>query len=176
MANLIEQLQNLTVNEIKLEVALLKEINIVNAAKETGNRMMGALAKAATSIFKAVSENSSVDYEVVRMADIIKEGTLDISDNDKDKVIEILKEQLILKCGIPNMDGEKISDDRLSVMVVSEAAKMYNIPRYATFANKINQINIYYNKDILRALHEIIKAQNPDEAVNFETGCRKGLI
>ena len=50
MANLIEQLQNLTVNEIKLEVALLKEINIVNAAKETGNRMMGALAKAATSI------------------------------------------------------------------------------------------------------------------------------
>ena len=175
MANLIEQLQNLTVNEIKLEVALLKEINIVNAAKETGNRMMGALAKAATSIFQAVSENSSIDYEVVRMADIIREGTRDISDDDKEKVIELLKEQLIAKCGIIDTESGKISDDRLSVMVVSEAAKMYNIPRYATFANKINQINIYYNKDFLRALHEIIKAQNPDEAVDFENRLQKRL-
>lgn len=175
MANLIEQLQNLTVNEIKLEVALLKEINIVNAAKETGNRMMGALAKAATSIFQAVSENSSIDYEVVRMADIIREGTRDISDDDKEKVIELLKEQLIAKCGIIDTESGKISDDRLSVMVVSEAAKMYNIPRYATFANKINQINIYYNKDFLRALHEIIKAQNPVEAVDFENRLQKRL-
>ena len=118
MANLIEQLQNLTVNEIKLEVALLKEINIVNAAKETGNRMMGALAKAATSIFQAVSENSSIDYEVVRMADIIREGTRDISDDDQEMVIELLTEQLIAQTGIIDNESGKISDDRRSVMGV----------------------------------------------------------
>jgi hypothetical protein len=52
---------------------------------------------------------------------------------------------------------------------------MYASPKYSSFAAKIHDIGIYYNKDLILAVHEMIQAQSPQEAADFDSRIQKRL-
>lgn len=175
MPNLFNDIDRLTTNDIRMELALIRNINLTNMAKETGNKMVGALARMASSLIQTVSQNSSVDYEVVRMSDVIRKEYDELAGMTRDKLKESLKSTLMQRFNSAVGTENVLSEERVSYLIVSEAARMYDIPRYASFANKIHNIGIYYNKDVLQALHEMIRKQSPEEAEEFDQRLQKRL-
>lgn len=175
MPNLFNDIDRLTTNDIRMELALIRNINLTNMAKETGNKMVGALARMASSLIQTVSQNSSVDYEVVRMSDVIRKEYDELAGMTRDELKESLKSTLMQRFNSAVGTENVLSEERMSYLIVSEAARMYDIPRYASFANKIHNIGIYYNKDVLQALHEMIRKQSPEEAEEFDQRLQKRL-
>lgn len=175
MPNLFNDIDRLTTNDIRMELALIRNINLTNMAKETGNKMVGALARIASSLIQTVSQNSSVDYEVVRMSDVIRKEYDELAGMTRDELKESLKSTLMQRFNSAVGTENVLSEERVSYLIVSEAARMYDIPRYASFANKIHNIGIYYNKDVLQALHEMIRKQSPEEAEEFDQRLQKRL-
>lgn len=175
MPNLFDDIDRLTTNDIRMELALIRNINLTNMAKETGNKMVGALARMASSLIQTVSQNSSVDYEVVRMSDVIRKEYDELVGMTRDELKESLKNTLMQRFNSAVGTENVLSEERVSYLIVSEAARMYDIPRYASFANKIHNIGIYYNKDVLQALHEMIRKQSPEEAEEFDQRLQKRL-
>lgn len=175
MPNLFNDIDRLTTNDIRMELALIRNINLTNMAKETGNKMVGALARMASSLIQTVSQNSSVDYEVVRMSDVIRKEYDELAGMTRDELKESLKSTLMQRFNSAVGTENVLSEERVSYLIVSEAARMYDIPRYASFANKIHNIGIYYNKDVLQALHEMIRKQSPEEAEEFDQRLQKRL-
>lgn len=175
MPNLFDDIDRLTTNDIRMELALIRNINLTNMAKETGNKMVGALARMASSLIQTVSQNSSVDYEVVRMSDVIRKEYDELAGMTRDELKESLKNTLMQRFNSAVGTENVLSEERVSYLIVSEAARMYDIPRYASFANKIHNIGIYYNKDVLQALHEMIRKQSPEEAEEFDQRLQKRL-
>lgn len=175
MPNLFNDIDRLTTNDIRMELALIRNINLTNMAKETGNKMVGALARMASSLIQTVSQNSSVDYEVVRMSDVIRKEYDELAGMTRDELKESLKSTLMQRFNSAVGTENVLSEERVSYLIVSKAARMYDIPRYASFANKIHNIGIYYNKDVLQALHEMIRKQSPEEAEEFDQRLQKRL-
>ncbi len=175
MPNLFNDIDRLTTNDIRMELALIRNINLTNMAKETGNKMVGALARMASLLIQTVSQNSSVDYEVVRMSDVIRKEYDELAGMTRDELKESLKSTLMQRFNSAVGTENVLSEERVSYLIVSEAARMYDIPRYASFANKIHNIGIYYNKDVLQALHEMIRKQSPEEAEEFDQRLQKRL-
>ena len=175
MPNLFNDIDRLTTNDIRMELALIRNINLTNMAKETGNKMVGALARMASSLIQTVSQNSSVDYEVVRMSDVIRKEYDELAGMTRDELKESLKSTLMQRFNSAVGTENMLSEERVSYLIVSEAARMYDIPRYASFANKIHNIGIYYNKDVLQALHEMIRKQSQEEAEEFDQRLQKRL-
>lgn len=175
MPNLFNDIDRLTTNDIRMELALIRNINLTNMAKETGNKMVGALARMASSLIQTVSQNSSVDYEVVRMSDVIRKEYDELAGMTRDELKESLKNTLMQRFNSAVGTENVLSEERVSYLIVSEAARMYDIPRYASFANKIHNIGIYYNKDVLQALHEMIRKQSSEEAEEFDQRLQKRL-
>lgn len=175
MPNLFEDIDRLTTNDIRVELALVKNVNLTNIAKETGNKMVGALARMASSLIQTVSQNSSVDYEVVRMSDVIRKEYEELAGMTREELKESLKNTLMQRFNAAVGTENVLSEERVSYLIAAEAAKMYDIPRYASFANKISNIGIYYNKDVLQAIHEMIRKQSPKEAEEFDQRLQKRL-
>ena len=95
MHNLFNDIDRLTTNDIRMELALIRNINLTNMAKETGNKMVGALARMASSLIQTVSQSSSVDYEVVRMSDVIRKEYDELAGMTRDELEESLKSTLM---------------------------------------------------------------------------------
>lgn len=168
MVSIFEDFDRLSENDLRIELALVKNVSISNVAKETGNRMVGALAKMVSSVVQTVSKDYPADYEVVKMSDIVKHDYNELSVVNKEELKERLKSALTQKCASLAKQGEILTEERASYIIVSEAAKMYDIPKYASFTNKIHDICIYYYKDLIMAIHEMIKRQSPQEAEEFD--------
>jgi hypothetical protein len=174
MTNIFNDLDVLSTNDLRVELALLENVNFTNMAKETGNKFVGALAKMATSLIQTVNGDASLDYEVTKMSDIVRKEYQELAGISREQLSENIKNILVQRC--VSMSGNAaISDEKASYMVVSEAAKLYDIPKYGTFANKIRGIGIYYNKELLLAVHDMIKKQTPQEAEKLDDSLQKRL-
>lgn len=175
MPNLFNDIDRLTTNDIRMELALIKNINLTNIAKETGSKMAGALARMASSLIQTVSQGSSIDYEVVRMSDVIRKEYDELTGMTREELKNTFKETLMQKFNALQGTENSMSEEKVSYLIVAEAARMYDIPRYASYANKIHNIGIYYNKDVLQAIHEMIRKQSPKEAEEFDQRLQKRL-
>lgn len=173
MVNIFRDIEKLSTNDIRMELALMKNINLTNAAKETGSRMVGAIAKMATSLMQSVSENSSIDYDATGMADVIRSDYDELAGVDRNELIRRLCALLTQKCAA--VGGTGLSEERITYIVISEAARFYNLPKYTTFTNKLNDIIIYYYKDFIQALHEMLKHQTGQAADELDKRLQKRL-
>ena len=85
-----------------------------------------------------------------------------MSANDRIQLEYNLKTLMLEKCRELNDDikDEEVSDERLSFLIVNEAAKIYpSIEKYAASANKIEKIHIEYKKAFINSLHAYLQKQ-----------------
>ena len=153
MPYIFDGIRYMSDDELKTEIALLKKISFVNVAKSVGNRALGTVADIANSLIKSFSKDSSWDYKVLEVADMVREECNLLQNMSRPLLMAELKRQIAIKCGISSDEAELVSDKYLSIVMCKEAAKLYNIEKYSTIAYKIEQIRIQYNTDFYNSLH-----------------------
>ncbi len=172
MAGLYEIFTRMTDDEIRMQIAFLKNITLANVAKETGNKVLGGFAGFANSITEAFSGKTPFSYQSKNVSDMVNDDYDRMAVNDRIQLEYELKRLLLQKCielnPAVNKEGN-VSDDRLVFLVVNEAAKVYpSIEKYASCANKIEQIHIEYNKAFINSLHIYLQKQEADDVKRMD--------
>ncbi len=175
MTNIFADLDNLSTNDLRVELALINNINFTNMARETGNRVIGALAKMASGLIQNSSQGESFGYEVTKMSDMVKDRYNELAGITREELKSSIRSICMERCRLLLPTGQELSEEKASYMIISEAARMYGIARYASFANKIHEISIYYNKDLIQAVHDMLKKQTVQEAESFNTRLQQRL-
>lgn len=178
MANIFDGIDKMTDNQLKIEIALFSQVKLSNAAIETGNRVLGGVVDMANSIVKSFGGKSSWEYEAVRVSDMVNNTYEELFDKDREWLLAELNRQIEQKLGV---NSEKSHTDKtehyekLSIMIINEAAATYSLEKYDTPANKIEKISIEYNKAYLQAIHNILVKQTPEEAAKVNVRMQKRL-
>lgn len=160
MPNLFDGLRAMSDEEIKLQIALFQNVNLLNAARETGERVLGGLAGVANSFAASLGRKSSITYEQMHITDRVRAAVAGLSGKDSVQLIFELKQEILQKCGLSAEEAVGLSENRISFLVLTEAAKSYTIQKNATPANKIEAVSIQYKEAFLTELHSrLVKEQ-----------------
>ncbi len=173
MANIFDGIKAFSDEEIRMEVALFSQVNFTNAAKETGNRVVGGIAEIANSFVELFGGKKSLSYDVVSVADMVRKEADALVGKDRVWLEDRLRQLIIERLGVA--DDSMLSNDVISVMVVGEAAVTYGVEKYDIFANKLEKVSIEYNKALLSTIHGILVYQNREEAVATDRRIQKAL-
>lgn len=160
MADIFSVLDKFSDDELRVEISLLKQINITNAVKETGSRLLSGLADLTDSLIKSFNSERGISYEAVRMSDMVKRQMQQLVLCTRPELIDMLTHLLYEKCGITD---EAVTKEKAGIMIITAAADTYNISKYETPANKIEEVSIEYNKAYLTMLHRILISQTPEQ-------------
>ena len=64
MSDIISEISRISEDELRMQIALIDNVNISNAVKETGYRLVNVLADVANSFTQSIGIKNSIDYEV----------------------------------------------------------------------------------------------------------------
>ena len=170
--NIFEDIRNMTDEEIKMQIAMLNCINLANAAKETTDKFIGGLAQFANNLIRTFGKTTEFEYQITYISDMIQDSLSTMKDKDRQWLLSELKSQIIKKCGITNND---ISEEKLTFVMINEAASAYKINKYETCANKLKNVCIEYNNALLRSLHIHLLKQEKDARQETDLKMQKRL-
>ena len=150
MADIISEISRISEDELRMQIALIDNVNISNAVKETGYRLVNVLADVANSFTQSIGIKNSIDYEVKKVSDLVREDCLRYKALDREQLEKMLYERLKVIC--PDIDGDmqdKAVKERMSKYIIDDAASAYGINKYMSPAHKIEEISIKYNNAFL---------------------------
>ncbi len=175
MANIFDGIKNLSDDEIRMEVALFSQVNFANAAKETGNKIIGGIAEIASDFMKMLGGKGDWGYDVVKVTDMVRKDMSNLALKDRQWLIVKLTELLAQKVGVEMETDGCYSNDAISERVVREAAVGYGVEKYDTFANKLEKVSVEYNKALLSAIHSILTEQSREEVIATDKMLQRAL-
>ena len=158
MSDIISELSRISEDELRMQIALIDNVNISNAVKETGYRLVNVLADVANSFTQSIGIKNSIDYEVKKVSDLVREDCLRYKALDREKLEKMLYERLEVMC--PEIEGDmkdKEVKEQMSRYIIDEAASAYGINKYMSPAHKIEEISIRYNNAFLNNIMNQIR-------------------
>ena len=146
MMNLFEGVRKMTDDEIRMQIALFRNVTLLNAAKETSGKVLGGLADIANAFAESFSKRTPFDFQVTRVCDMVRKEYDRLKANDRVQLEYELKKILTEKCRelVPE-ESEEPDEERLSFLIINEAAKVYGIHKYKTPSGKIEAVSTAYH-------------------------------
>ena len=65
-------------------------------------------------------------------------------------------------------ESEEPDEERLSFLIINEAAKVYGIHKYKTPSGKIEAVSTAYNNALLSVLHTRLQKQGKEEVIHTD--------
>ena len=90
MADIISEMDNMTDDEIRMQIALIDNVNIPNAVKETGHRLINVLADVANAFTESIGIKNSI------VSDLVRDDTLKYKAVDRIQLKKMLWDRLCL--------------------------------------------------------------------------------
>ncbi len=165
-------LSNLSDDEIRGQIALLRCVTFSNTIKERGQKAVKYFVEAASGMF-GMGANAGKDemIELLNTRKLIDNTYNDLMRYDRDKLNDTLKRELISKVAM--VSGKTIrhdiSEDGLFVMLVREAAKVYGIDENKTPYEMADEIHDQYYEHYLKVLQRKIMNMSQAEKATLET-------
>lgn len=124
MMNLFEGVRKMTDDEIRMQIALFRNVTLLNVAKETSGKVLGGLADIANAFAESFSKRTPFDFQVTRVCDMVRKEYDRLKANDRVQLEYELKKILTEKCRelVPE-ESEEPDEERLSFLIINEAAK-----------------------------------------------------
>lgn len=187
MPSIFSGIRKISDSQLRLEIALLENVSVGNAMKETGSKALGMLAAFAGSIGEKLgmkpgndssSENSSSNAQ--DMLTNVDKRCVALSGLSRDNLELRFKNLLTEKCNefwTANTESQDIgvSEDLLSITIINEAAKIYELDRNMTVALKADEICKRYDDQLLTSILKAIKAENGEAVTRREVSLQLAL-
>lgn len=182
MPSVFSGIRKIPDSRLRLEIALLENVSIGNAVKESGSKALGRLATLAGSLSEKLGMKPGNDgfdnmtgSKTQDMISGVERRCVALSGLDRSNLELKFKNLLTEKCReffpVNNDSSEmSVSEDWLSVTIINEAAKIYETERYLTPALKADEIHKQYEEQLLKSILKSIKAETGD-AVHKRESC-----
>ena len=169
MMNLFEGVRKMMDDEIRMQIALFRNVTLLNAAKETSGKVLGGLADIANAFAESFSKRTPFDFQVTRVCDMVRKEYDRLKANDRVQLEYELKKILTEKCRelVPE-ESEEPDEERLSFLIINEAAKVYGIHKYKTPSGKIEAVSTAYNNALLSVIHTRLQKQGKEEVIHTD--------
>lgn len=126
MANIFDGLKNLDDNDIRYEIAVLEELNLVNYARQIGQVVESSTAKIINFLSALLGRKTINEPELQSIKEKIDIRYDELQKYEREKLNKLLKEDLIKRL---NDLGESITTDssldKISVAIVKNAIKVF---------------------------------------------------
>lgn len=160
MANIFDGLEKLSDDDIRLQIAILKNVSLFNTVMETGSRAVNRFISAAGNFLSSLSgsdkndESDLLNVKIVKVGDRIKQSFNELEKIGRKELDSVLKMELIEKCGmqITEFTDEK-SDEAVAVCVVRAAAAAYHLDINQSPSILADTIKEKYYTHMIRVLH-----------------------
>ena len=165
MSDLYSILNNLTDDDIRLQLAFFDSVTIGNAAKETGSRIISGLADMANSFAEIFSSKLKVEYDYKKVSDMVEAKYMQLKTADRAHLMSMLELKLLEIAGAQgSIDVSTVAGrDKLLMLVVNAAGAGYSINQYIAPAHKMQIISDKYNEAFMDNLYQSIKNVTPDQ-------------
>ena len=94
MADIVSEISNMTDDDIRMQIALIDNVNLSNAVKETGHRVINALADVANTFTQSFGIKNSIDYDIKRVSDIVRDDCIKYKAFDREQLESMLMERI----------------------------------------------------------------------------------
>lgn len=189
MPNIFTGLRKLSESQLRLEIALLENVSIGNAMKEKGSKALGKITAFAGSLTEKLGMKQNVQNDEDNsgyggeqdMMNAIDKRCVALCGLDREKLEMRFKSLLMQKCTEFMENGNNgdaqtdISEDRISVIVINEAAVVYGIDRYMTPALKADEICKNYEEQLLESILKAVKAESGEEIARRSAALQQAL-
>lgn len=165
MSDLYSILNNLTDDDIRLQLAFFDSVTIGNAAKETGSRIISGLADMANSFAEIFSSKLKVEYDYKKVSDMVEAKYMQLKTADRTHLMSMLELKLLEIAGAQgSIDVSTVAGrDKLLMLAVNAAGAGYSINQYIAPAHKMQIISDKYNEAFMDNLYQSIKNITPDQ-------------
>ena len=121
MSDLYSILNNLTDDDIRLQLAFFDSVTIGNAAKETGSRIISGLADMANSFAEIFSSKLKVEYDYKKVSDMVEAKYMQLKTADRVHLMSMLELKLLEIAGAQgSIDVSTVAGrDKLLMLVVN---------------------------------------------------------
>lgn len=165
MANLFDGIKLMSDDEIRIQISYFETVNITNAAKETGYRVISELADIANSLAEVFSAKAPFEYQVKKVSDMLSDNIIKLKTISRDELDIMLKNKI--NEVIRSVTGEIITEEDISektaYAMVNVAASGYGINKYMTTSHKIEEIRIHYNNAFIKNLQSYIQKMTEED-------------
>ncbi|MGN0481768.1 MAG: hypothetical protein ACI4EV_09360 [Lachnospiraceae bacterium] len=187
MPSVFSGIRKISDKSLILEIALLENVSVGNAVKDTGSKALGRLAAFAGSLGEKLgvkTGNDGADTTSARgtqdMLSNIDKRCVSLSGLSRNELELKFKNLLIEKCSefMPagsDSSDMAVSEDWLSVTVINEAAKVYETDRYLTPSLKADEIYKNYEEQILKTILKLIKSETGEAEKKREMSLQLAL-
>lgn len=178
MADIFDGLKELSDDDIRLLISMLRNVNLYNSVVETSSRAVNRLIGFAGSILSSFNPQSdSDDSEIInvkirRVKDRIKETYASLAAYDRIWLDDELKKELSLKSGlITDIQSPYPSDEYISVKTVQQAASAYGIDIRQPACVLGDLVKEKYYERFLKVLHEKLVREDAQERNATDYAC-----
>lgn len=165
-------LGNLSDDEIRGQIAMLKCVTFSNTIKERGQKAVKYFVEAASGMFGIGQSGSKEEViELLNIRKLIDNTYNELMKHEREELNLLLKKELISKVSLVSGKtiAQDISDDGLSVLIVREAAKVYAIDENKTPLEQSDEIHDQYYEHYLRVLQKKIINMSQTDKATLET-------
>lgn len=177
MPSIFSGIRKISDSQLRLEIALLENVSITSAVKESGSKALEKITAFAGSLSERLGmrQTSPVDADNVSrnaqdMMSAVDKRCVALSGLNRDNLEMKFKNLLAEKCseflpaGDVDSQEKAVSEDCLSVVIINEAAKIYNLEKYMTVALKADEVYKNYEEQLLKSILKAVKAESGEAA------------
>jgi DNA repair exonuclease SbcCD ATPase subunit len=158
MADLLKPLQQMSSNDLRNQVAVMNVINLKNLSnlelKKASKNVIKGINFLGRMVGKSIKEPECLTIEELISLEIDKLYSL-----DQQALYDKLKNHLISKSNLSDP-----SDEALSIEIINEVSKKYDLSDYLTPGQKADIIVNRIEEELLKNLRKQLKKQNSAEA------------
>ncbi len=152
MANIYKAVRKLSDEDIRILIAIMRCVSVGTALKDTGMATLGKMLGAVSKTLGLQDKNDSTTVSKT-IEDINAQIAL-LNSYSRKELEDLLKKEIILKINSVSDEAvvELVSNERLSFLIVNQAASIYDIDKYMNEGLKIEQIGKLYKHQLMQRI------------------------
>lgn len=183
MPSIFSGIRAISDGDLRLEIALMENITLGNAVRETGVRAIGkltALAGSLAGMLAPKTEEETGENQAADICDRVEKRCVELSGLSRELLERKMKTLLSERCREfmpPEKSSEEmaVSEDCLSVILIREGAKIYGIPPLLAPSVKAEEIYKKYEEQMLSCLLKELKSETGEAARNRDIRLQTAL-
>ncbi|MBD9303888.1 MAG: hypothetical protein EGS63_03710 [Lachnospira sp.] len=165
MTDIFTLINQLSDDDIRLQLAFFDCVTLMSAAKETGSRLLSGMAEAASSLAQIFTDKLKMGYDYKKVSDMVEGRLTELKPVKREQLLKLMDIKLMELVSLSQQIDINTQEGRekLSILVIDTAGSGYSISQYMAPAHKMRIITDKYNEAFMDNLMQSLKNMTPDQ-------------
>ena len=159
MIDIFTLINQLSDDDIRLQLAFFDSVTLMSAAKETGSRLLSGMAEAASSLAQIFTDKLKMGYDYKKVSDMVEGRLTELKPVKREQLLKLMDIKLMELVSLSQQIDINTQEGRekLSILVIDTAGSGYSISQYMAPAHKMRIITDKYNEAFMDNLMQSLR-------------------